>query len=354
MEESGLEGRLNKLAELQSQMGEQHAQAGNLTAQAGKTAAETPEIAPDAESKRRLEDAETDEKREAISNPTLAVGYAHAVNQAIKEGRDPATDPIVMHLSDAITGLQKQTTPPPGTKVIQKNVGGKPHNDLIDERTGDEIKDLGETGEKPPTVNVNAGEAGLDREATRLAKPYEKGISDANAQLEKIADARTMINGSAEAQALGVPKVLTALVSGQGSGVRITQPELNAIAKARGLSGDVEGTLRSWSGQGKLTPEQQHQLSGILDDVQQRILAKQAIHSAALDSINGAASRADVIKADREARQKINDLEKGGGSAAPQGADVQVKGLGQTNCAAFPPRPHSGREPWRWRSILAA
>ena len=36
-----------------------------------------------------------------------------------------------------------------------------------------------QTGEKPPTVNVNAGEAGLDREATRLAKPYERGISDA-------------------------------------------------------------------------------------------------------------------------------------------------------------------------------
>ena len=123
MEESGLEGRLNKLAELQSQMGEQHAQAGNLTAQAGKTAAETPEIAPDAASKRGLEAAETDEKGEAISNPALATAYAHAVNQAIKEGRDPATDPIVMHLSDAITGLQKQTTPPPGTKVIQKNVG---------------------------------------------------------------------------------------------------------------------------------------------------------------------------------------------------------------------------------------
>jgi hypothetical protein len=73
-----------------------------------------------------------------------------------------------------------------------------------------------------------------------------------------------------------------------------------------------------------LTPEQQKQLTGILDDVQQRILAKQAIHSAALDSINGAASRADVIKADREARQKINDLEKGAGdNHGPQPGTVE-------------------------------
>lgn len=320
-EEQGIEGRLNKLAQLQSQIGEQGAQAKNLTANAEHTEAETPEVAPNAESARGLQRAEIEEKENGINNPPLAVGYAHAVNEAIKAGRDPSTDPIVKHLQDAITDLQRQV---PETKGIVTDLkrGGIEHNVLVNPANGEEIRDLGERGEKPSTVNVNAGNSELDREATRMAKPYEKGVADANAQLEKIADAKTMINGSAEAQALGVPKVLTALVSGQGSGVRITLPELNAIAKARGLSGDIEGTLRSWSGAGKLTPTQQQQLSGILDDVQQRILAKQAIHSEALDRINGGASRADVIKADKEARQKINNLEKGVGmirALDPQG-----------------------------------
>jgi hypothetical protein len=124
-----------------------------------------------------------------------------------------------------------------------------------------------------------------------------------------------MVNGNAEAQALGIPKVLTALVSGQGSGVRITQAELNMIGKARGIQGDVEGTLNSWAGKGRLSAEQQRQLTGILDDVKNRILAKQAIHNDALDRINGAATRQDVIAADKEARQKLNDLEKGGGGS---------------------------------------
>ena len=176
-------------------------------------------------------------------------------------------------------------------------------------------------GEKPPVTNINTGLAALDRETARFAKPYEKGISDANTQLEKIADAKAMINGSAEAQALGLPKVLTALVSGQGSGVRITQAELNSIGKARGLSGDVEGTLNSWAGKGKLTPTQQQQLTGILDSVKDRITQKAAVHSQALDAINGAATREDAVKADKDARQKISDIEKSGGTPQHQVGD---------------------------------
>lgn len=312
-EEQRLGKEIQGIESEKSKEGLEGAQAGLAGANTEHVQAETPEVAPNAESTRGLQAAETAEKEAAIASPSLATAYSHAVNESLKAGRDPATDPVVQHLSDAITSIQKQTAPK-GAHFIQREVGGKPHTIAVDDLTGADIRDEGETGEKPPTVNVNAGLTALDREATRLAKPYEKGISDANAQLDKIADARNMVNGNAESQALGVPKVLTALVSGQGSGVRITQPELNAIAKARGISGDVEGTLNKWAGQGALTPIQQQQLTHILDDVRNRILQKQAIHSAALDAINGGASRDDVIKADKEARQKLNALESGSGS----------------------------------------
>jgi hypothetical protein len=137
-----------------------------------------------------------------------------------------------------------------------------------------------------------------------------------------------MINGSAESQALGVPKVLTALVSGAGSGVRITQPELNAIATARGISGNFEGTLNAWAGKGKLTSTQQGQLTKILDDVRDRIIAKQQIHNNALDAINGAASRDQIIAADKLARQQLTEIERYGvytGQKLPQGTVVGFK-----------------------------
>lgn len=279
--------------------------------------------------KQKLTDAQIGKLQED-KLPTLQQLHAKAVKDAVDANRDPSTDPLVQNYADAITSIQKQPTAKAGTKTVQLEVGGKPHQVLIDEATGKTVQDLGESGEKPPTINVNAGTAALDRETKQFGGSHQKALDASQAQLEKIDDARAMINGNAESQALGIPKVLTALVSGQGSGVRITQPELNAIGKARGLSGDIEGTLNSWAGKGKLTPEQQRQLSGILDDVKARVSQKAAIHGAALDAINGAGTRQDIIKADADARKKVSDLESSGGGGqimvkAPNGKEYPFK-----------------------------
>jgi hypothetical protein len=308
-QEQGLTKRLN--AEVGDEAKNEQDQA--LTAQTKQNM----ELAPaKAASEEALQHVQTEEGQQALDmGPTLIMGHAHAVNKAIEEHRDPGTDPVVLGYERAIQAQQKPLTPK-GAHFIQREVGGKPHTIAVDDLSGADIRDEGETGEKPPVVNVNAGNSALDRETTRFAKPYEKGVADANTQLDKIADARSMINGSAEAQALGVPKVLTALVSGAGSGVRITQPELNAIAGARGLSGDIQGTLNAWAGQGKLTAIQKQQLTGILDDVKTRILAKQQIYNGALDEINGASSRKEVLQTEKDVRKRLSDLEQSGNSKA--------------------------------------
>ena len=235
---------------------------------------------------------------------------------------------VVSVTHDAKTGASKadvvykgdpKEAPP---KVVQLEKNGKPHQVLVKE-DGTEIKDLGETGEKPPTVNVNAETGALDRESTHYAKTHDKAVTDANSQLDKIADARAMVNGSAEAQATGIPKVLTALVSGAGSGVRITQPELNMIAKARGIGGDVEAFVQKLSSGKKLTPDQQKQLTGLLDDVHDRVIYKQGIEQEALDKINSGASRNEIIAADKDARKLMADYE--GGTVKMKAPDGTVK-----------------------------
>jgi hypothetical protein len=259
--------------------------------------------------------------------PSLATGYAHAVNEAIKAGRDPSTDPIVQHLSDAITSLQKQPAEQGVGKTTDiKGPDGKVHTEGYNPKTGKYDIDEGVSGFKPAVTNVNAGEAALDRETKQFGATHQKSLEASNAQLEKIADARAMINGNAESQGLGVPKVLTALVGGQGTGVRITQAELQAIATARGIKGDIEGTLNKWSGQGALTKDQQKQLTQIMDDVKARLVEKQAISNGALDTINGASTREQIIAADKDARQKLNDFEQHGHYAGQQ---VKLKN-GQT------------------------
>lgn len=193
-EESGLSNRLNK--EIGDESREENE--GALTA---KTQQDT-QLAPGkAESEEKLQGAKAGnlESETAQRNqPDLARAYAHRVNQVLTEGGDPAQDAVAQHLADAITSIQKQTATPPGTKTVQLEVGGKPHQVLVDERTGATVKDLGESGEKPPVVRVETpGEArGAKNDLLKAYQPtldsaermnvmtesYEKAVKDHDQQ----------------------------------------------------------------------------------------------------------------------------------------------------------------------------
>jgi len=165
---------------------------------------------------------------------------------------------------------------------------------------------------KTPKPDTGIAAQGLlDREANTYRAPHQKALTDADAKLQTVADAKAMINSGAEGQALGLPKVLSALVGGVGSGLRMTQPELNSIANARGVVGDIQGFFNSFTGKGKLTGEQKRQLTQILDDVKARVEQKRAIVNDALDRINSAGSKAEIVKVDSETRAKLHEMETG-------------------------------------------
>jgi hypothetical protein len=214
------------------------------------------------------------------------------------------------------------------TDRVTLQVGGKPHEVLVNKRTGVIVKDLGESGVKPPTFNVNAATGLLDRESARFAEPHKTSLKDTSSQLEKIADAKAMINSGAVGQALGIPKVLSSLVGGQGSGLRMTKAELDSIANARGIAGSAEGFINQISGEGKLTDDQKKKLTQLLDDVAVRIRQKQAIANDALDRINSAGSRDEMVAIDKEARKRLGDTGTGGGSQVPEAVKTVLKGAG--------------------------
>lgn len=136
-------------------------------------------------------------------------------------------------------------------------------------------------------------------------KPYQRTFDLATTQLDKINEARSMLTtGTPESQALAVPKVLTAIVSGQGTGVRITQPEMNSILSARGVKGSLEGWISAISGRGRLTPEQRQQLVDVLDDVGKLVQKKQALQSETMDKIDSAENLGELSKAQIEHRKK--------------------------------------------------
>ena len=177
------EYRQKQLTSLQNQDMAQESEKSKEGLEGATTAhlnAETPEVAPNAETTRALQGAETDQKKAEIDmGPSLATAYAHRVNEVLKQNGDPSQDPIVQHLQDAITGLQKQTASPPGTKTVQLEIGGKPHQVLVDERTGETVKDLGPSGEKPPTVNVNEGHKEELAQKQQVFKTYQPVMDSA-------------------------------------------------------------------------------------------------------------------------------------------------------------------------------
>lgn len=155
---------------------------------------------------------------------------------------------------------------------------------------------------------------GLDREIGQFGKPFDEITKSADQQLDKILDAEKMVAGGAVQQALAVPKILTALVSGQGSGVRITQAEMNSILKARGIVGDIEGFFRRIGGQGKFTDVQKQQMEAILGDVRQRLIEKKMIARATQDEMQSATNRDDILAAAKKGRDALDaHASKGGG-----------------------------------------
>lgn len=106
---------------------EKQAQTANLQAEVPLKQAQTAELPGKTASEEGLQGAQTAEANARVAQgPDLASAYAHAVNQALKNGVDPSQDPIVQHLSDAITSIQKQPLPKGMEKVDLVGPNGKP------------------------------------------------------------------------------------------------------------------------------------------------------------------------------------------------------------------------------------
>jgi hypothetical protein len=107
-----------------------------------------------------------------------------AVGSLITSHKEKIPTPSVHVLPDgkviSVTGDEAkvvyQGDPKVPTEVKQLQIGNKPHQVLINAQTGETIKDLGETGEKPPVINVNS-EQRKDRAAG--VKAYEPALESA-------------------------------------------------------------------------------------------------------------------------------------------------------------------------------
>lgn len=171
-------------------------------------------------------------------------------------------------------------------------------------------------GQRASATEGKTKDTQTHQEYMAAVKDVEKDFSTYKKQIDTLDQARAELSrGDAAGQAVGVVKYLSTLASGQGSGVRITQAELNQVIKARSLGDD----FRAWVGkftEGKiLAPAEVSAMQGVLDDVERIATKKQSVLDDAIGKLDAATSVAEVRKAKADLRHSY--MAEGSGVTSP-------------------------------------
>lgn len=184
----------------------------------------------------------------------------------------------------------------------------------------------------PPQAAPGADTAREDRsyqynndQLTKMSAP----IDEALARYGKLKE--TLDGGSTTSEALVAPQLMTFMAGGTGSGVRITNAELQAISNARGFWEDLQAKASRYTDAAQLSqvlsPEQKTAIRKLADVVASKLKVKQDALNDARDELNDAPDVAAHRKILTDTRRKLADLDAGASQRAPsQGAVPAVGG----------------------------
>jgi hypothetical protein len=335
-QEQGLAKRLDTDVQHEAENEQSGATTRNLESQTKTRDAELPYVAPTAEARNRLENAQATElEQTAAAGPNLAIGHAHAVNQAIARGVDPAQDPLVQQYEDAIQRIQKQPAPKGLDHVNLMDAKGHPYAATFHPENGTYTDAAGKVitnpipYEKPVTVNVGQGEKTFeysDKALGSIAKPIEELAM----RMGRLKD--TLAQGSPQADALIAPELLTVMAGGQGSGLRMNEAEIARVVGGRSQWESLKAAAQHWSmdptAARSITPEQDRQIRSLIHAVDGKMQRKLGILNDARSKLVDTPdpSQQHRLVADTHRALQQVDLNEG---QAPAGASQEVWKNGQ-------------------------
>lgn len=176
---------------------------------------------------------------------------------------------------------------------------------------------------KANDAGVRTRDAETEKEYNAASKDLNKQFNTAQTQSEALDTARKELASGAVGQAVGTVKTMVGLAGGAGSGVRITQAELDSIANARGLGGSFEGYINRLSGQGKLSPAQLQEMDGLLQTVANTVHTKMGKQDQYLDRLAQAGSPQEIRQTQSEYRKELLGGKGAGGTIRAR--DLQGK-----------------------------
>lgn len=261
-------------------------------------------------------------------------GHVNAETEALQhpaaeyEVHDTAEGPMVVNKRTGTGQRLSDNGIPIGpkvqTKTVQLQIGGKAHQVLVNDSDGTVIKDLGESGEKPPTVNVNSGEKGWEYANNQL-NTLGKPVSDLNMRMGRLKD--TLAQGTPQADALVAPELLTIMAGGQGSGLRMNEAEISRIVGGRSHWENLKASAQKWSldpsTANSITADQRAQVRALVQTVDHKLQAKQSIVNDAANRLVSLENPTEQHQVLAQTRQKLQQVDKFGHY---EGEQVTVKG----------------------------
>lgn len=186
-----------------------------------------------------------------------------------------------------------------------------------DPRTGQEIPN--------PTPYQKPADPGVasDRKIARGDRSYQFN----SAALEKVAGPvgdsiqrfgrlkDTIDTGSPMADALTAPELMVVMAGGQGSGVRITQGEINSVLGGQSKWEQMKAALQQWSTDpakaNKILEPMRGQIHTLLDTVNTKLTAKQQVIEEARDALDNSDDPQEHRKIVSEAKKKLAAIDSG-------------------------------------------
>ena len=175
------------------------------------------------------------------------------------------------------------------TEVTKLEVNGKPHTVIVDKRTGATVKDLGESGEKPPTVNLNQGSwqiaEGADgkpvlfNSKTAETKAAPNGVEKSGTHDKQAAAQEKLIGPARDAQQFADDYLKSGVFTGPkdealmekffelakpSSGFRMSQQQIDMLKNARSWMGSVEAKARHAISGTWFSDDQRNQIAGAM------------------------------------------------------------------------------------------
>lgn len=149
-------------------------------------------------------------------------------------------------------------------------------------------------------------DAATQRYVTSAQNDLQKQFSAASTQLDKVHDAQNLLaNGGNAGDVLASMKTLSSLAAGQGSGVRITQAELNGVLHNQGIKGNIESWLSQAQGEGTMSPQRRDEISRVLNAAEAELQKKMSQQDQYMDRLTGAKSPDEVNAIKSEYRKSL-------------------------------------------------